>query len=251
MRVLLFIPCLTDAFAPRAGIAVVRVLEHFGCRVEFPPGQTCCGQPLFNNGLTAEARELARRMVEQFAGDAWVVTPSGSCAAMIHEHFARLLADEADLAGPAADLARRTREFCEFLVNELRVDLRGCRLPQPLRVTYHAPCHLRAIGVRDEPQRLLHRIGGVELAPLQRAGDCCGFGGLFATKMPEISVAMGRDKLADAQATGAAAVVSNEAGCTLHLDGLCRRAGTPMRFVSAAELIAEGLGLLPPMGATA
>lgn len=246
MRVLLFIPCLTDAFATRAGIAVVRVLEHLGCEVEFPAGQTCCGQPLSNNGLTAEARELARRMVELFAGDVWVVTPSGSCAAMIHERFARLLADEADLAGPAAGLARRTREFCEFLVNELRAELRGCRLPRPLRATYHAPCHLRAIGVRDEPLRLLRQIEGLELAPLQRAADCCGFGGLFATKMPEISVAMGRDKLADAQATGAAVVVSNEAGCTLHLDGLARRAGTPLRFVTVAELIAEGLGLLAP-----
>ncbi len=244
MRVSLFITCLADTFYPRAGIALVKVLERLGCEVVFPAAQTCCGQPMYNNGFHAEAATLARRMIDVFEGEDPVVTPSGSCAAMIHDYYPTLLADDAAYARAAKALAARTFEFTQFLTQQLKVDLKAMGAHWPGRVTYHYSCHLRGIGVTDQTPRLLAQIDDIEYTPLPKAEQCCGFGGTFATKFPQISGSMVRDKVACIEQTGTDVVVCNDAGCTMNISGACRRHGKPVRFISLAEIIAESLGLL-------
>jgi len=244
MRMSLFITCLCDAYTPRAGVAVVKVLEHLGCTVDFPQSQTCCGQPMFNNGYEHDARALAARMIRAFADSEYVVTPSGSCAAMIREHYPHLFHGDPALAGKARALAARTFEFSEFLIRILKPDLRALGARWPGRVTWHFSCHLRALGISDEPARLLRQVEGLELVPLDKAEQCCGFGGTFAIAYPQVSGAMARDKGACIRGTGAPTVVSGEPGCTMNLAGTCRREGIPADFKSFAEIIAESLGLL-------
>jgi len=251
MNVALFITCLTDNFYPRAGIAAVKVLERLGCTVSFPQAQTCCGQPMYNNGFHPEARALARRMIRIFAGAPYVVTPSASCAAMLRESYPHLLLGDPS----AAALAARTYEFAEFLARVLKPDLRALGASWPGQVTYHPSCHHRALGPDDHAQALMRQIDGLTLIPLDKAEQCCGFGGLFAVKYPDISGAMARDKAACILATGAPTAVCNDAGCTMNIAGACRRIGSsggdqgrnaPLpRFTTLAEIIAESLGLLP------
>ncbi len=245
MRVSLFITCLGDSYFPRAGIAAVKVLERLGCTVDFPAGQTCCGQPMHNNGFAPEARALAARMIRIFAASEQVVTVSGSCASMVREHYPVILADGPDAARARA-LAEKTFEFGEFLVNVLKVDLARHGVRWTGRATYHYSCHLRGIGVTSETPRLLRQIEGLDLAPLENAEQCCGFGGTFSTKYDEISAAMARDKAAAIRASGAGTVVSSEPGCTMNIAGACRRAGHTVDFRSLPEIIAEGMGLLEP-----
>lgn len=244
MQVSLFITCLGDSYYPRAGIAAVKVLEHLGCRVDFPAAQTCCGQPMFNNGMPEEARKLAARMIRVFEGSEHIVTVSGSCAAMIRDYYPGLFEHDETLRAAAAAFAARTFEFAEFLVKVLRVDLAalGCRWPG--RVTYHYSCHLRGLGLTDEAVRLLRQIGGVDFVPLDNSEQCCGFGGTFASKYPDISGAMVRDKVAAIRASGASTVVSSEPGCTMNIAGACRRESCSVAVKSLPEIIAEGLGLM-------
>jgi L-lactate dehydrogenase complex protein LldE len=244
VRIALFITCLTDAFYPRAGIATVKVLEHLGHTVEFPSEQTCCGQPMFNNGFRADARDLARRMINLFEPSEAVVTPSGSCAAMIREHYPHLLADdERDLAR-ARSLASRTFEFSELLAKVLQVDLRSLGVEWRGDATAHSACHLRGLGLVGVAEGLLGAVDGLKLVPLEKAEQCCGFGGTFAVKYPEVSGGMVADKTAAIRASGCRTVVCNEAGCGMNIEGACRRAGLPVRMTSIAEIIAEGLGLM-------
>jgi L-lactate dehydrogenase complex protein LldE len=242
--VALFATCLTDQFYPRAGIAVVEVLERLGCRVSFPERQTCCGQPQWNNGYRAEARGLARRMIEVFEGAAHVVTPSGSCAAMVREAYPLLFEGDAAWLPRARALADRTYEFVEFLAKVLGLDPRAEGIAWRGVATYHYSCHLRGIGITDEAERLLERIEGLEYRRLHGLEDCCGFGGTFAVKYPWISGAMTREKVEAIAQTGASVVVSNDAGCTMTLSGACRREGVEVRFLTLAEILAEGMGLL-------
>lgn len=251
MRVSLFITCLGESFYPRAGIALVKVLEHLGCTVDFPEAQTCCGQPMHNNGFAPEARALAARMIRIFAGPQPVITVSGSCASMIREHYPAIFADDPDLAAAARDLADRTFEFAEFLVKVLKVDLAAMGAQRPGRATYHYSCHLRGIGLANETPQLLRQIRGLEFIPLQSPEQCCGFGGTFAAKYDDISAAMARDKAADIASTGADTAVCNEPGCAMNIAGTCRRAGRRVNLRSLPEVIAESLGLLPAAGADA
>ncbi len=241
----LFVTCLTDTFFPQVGVALVRVLRHFGCRVEFPPGQTCCGQPALNSGFRAEAADLARRMIALFEPFPHVVTPSASCAATVR-HFPELLADDPRWAGRAQRLVARTSEFTCFLRHELNVSLAELLRPlahRPDPITYHYPCHAR--GVYDHERLRGDLAGGLDrrltLPPL--ADECCGFGGMFSVDFPGVSGAMLRDKLDALTASGATQVVCNEAGCTLHLSGGAHRRALPLRFVHVAELMAEALDL--------
>jgi L-lactate dehydrogenase complex protein LldE len=245
VKVALFITCLTDAYFPRAGIAVVKVLEHLGHTVEFPAAQTCCGQPMFNNGFTSDARDLARHMIDVFEPYSTVVTPSGSCAAMIREHYPHLFAGDPTTAARAVALAARTYEFSEFLTKVLHVDLRTRGVRWEGDVTSHSACHLRTLGLTGVADDLLRQIPGVHLTPLPNAEPCCGFGGTFAVKYPQISGGMVGEKVASIKATGCRTVVCSEAGCGMNLAGACRRAGSDVRFISLPEIIAEGLGLLP------
>ena len=246
MKVSLFITCLTDTFYPRTGIAVVKVLEHLGCQVEFPQSQTCCGQPLFNNGFEDDARELAKRMASTFEHSECVVTPSGSCAAMIRDYYIDLLGSDPAYRDSVQGLVNKTYEFVEFLVKVLKVDLGQLQVRWPGKVTCHYSCHLRGIGVTDETTLLLQQIEGIEYIPMDNVDQCCGFGGTFAMKYPQISGAMVRDKVECISATGADTVISNDAGCTMNISGACRRQGAAARFKSLAEVIAEGLGLIEP-----
>ncbi|MFD3544265.1 (Fe-S)-binding protein [Streptomyces sp. NPDC058655] len=243
MRVALFVTCVNDVLYPRTGIAVVRLLERLGVTVDFPAGQSCCGQPQYNTGYRRETEPLLRRTARAFAGHAHVVTPSGSCAAMLREHYARIgrraLAEGrgAELADLAADLAPRVYELTEFLVDVLGVSDVGAYFPHT--VTYHPSCHgLRGLGLGDRPRRLLAAVEGLDLVELPGAEECCGFGGTFAVKNPDVSAAMGTDKIRNAAATGAEVVCGADNSCLAHLDGLLRRTGSPQRAVHLAEILA-------------
>lgn len=243
-RVALFVTCLTETFYPRAAIACTLVLEHLGCSVDFPSAQTCCGQPMHNNGLRDEAAALARRMIEVFGDATHVVTPSGSCAAMVH-HFPEVLAGDPLWRERASAMASKTFEFNQFLLDVLRVDTASLGGHWDGDVTYHPACHLRTIGMHARADAPLRGVEGVRILPLENAEQCCGFGGLFALKQPALSGALARDKAAAVAKTGADTLVCNDAGCCMNIEGACRRAGTSVHIRTSAEIIAESLGLLP------
>ncbi|ATZ23316.1 (Fe-S)-binding protein [Streptomyces lavendulae] len=243
MRAALFVTCVNDALYPRTGIAVVRLLERLGVEVDFPAAQSCCGQPQYNTGYRRESEPLLRRTAEAFAGYDHVVTPSGSCAAMIREQYPRIGRKAAEegrgstLAALADDLVPRVRELTEFLVDVLGVTDVGAYFPHT--VTYHPSCHgLRSLGLGDRPRRLLAAVKGLELVELPGAAECCGFGGTFALKNPDVSAAMGADKIRAARATGAEVLCGADNSCLAHLDGTLRRAGEPLRTLHLAEILA-------------
>jgi L-lactate dehydrogenase complex protein LldE len=251
MKVDLFIPCFVDQMTPQVGLAVASVLERLGHVVEFRPAQTCCGQPSFNAGYWDEARAVAIRALEVFAGAEAVVGPSGSCVAMMRVFYPQLLAGTPHEA-EALDLAARTFEFAEFLVRRLGVTDVGARFPH--RVTYHDGCHgLRELRIREEPRLLLRAVRDLELVECDEPDSCCGFGGLFSVKFPMISTAMAEVKGGSLARTGCDYIVSSDPSCQLQLDGwLSRNAaaqgtaaqatGTPPRTIHLAEVLAGASG---------
>lgn len=241
--VALFITCLNDQFYPHVGVAVTKVLEHFGCRVHFPDAQTCCGQPFFNNGFHPEAAELARRFIQVFEPYEYIVTPSASCCGMVREHFHELLAGDAAWEHGLERVTSRIYEFVEFLNMVLKVDLSRFSLPRPQTVTYHYTCHQRGIGLTDQAENLLRQIGNVNFVPQEKADQCCGFGGTFAVKYPAISGAIVKDKAGCIAATQAQVTVCNDAGCAMNIAGMCRRLGVETQVKHIAELIAGAMGL--------
>jgi L-lactate dehydrogenase complex protein LldE len=230
------VTCLGDALFPDVGLATVRLLRRLGIEVDFPQAQTCCGQPHFNSGYHDLARDLARHTIAAFVNAQTVVTPSGSCAAMVKLEYPELLHGDLVWHARAEDLARRTFELSDFLVNVLKVEDVGARFEG--RVTYHMACHLRGLGVRLEPEKLLHNVKGLELVPLERCDECCGFGGSFAVRYPGISGAMVADKAALIEKTGAVAVVATDAGCLMNIGGCLRRRGSKVRTLHLAEVLA-------------
>jgi len=240
-HVALFITCLTDQFYPHVGVAVTKILEHYGCKVSFPKQQTCCGQPFFNNGFHPEARELAKRFVEVFEPYEYVVTPSGSCCAMVREQFPELLKGDHAWEHGMEQVAHRTFEFVEFLDRVLKVDLSALSLPAKDSITYHYTCHLRGIGIKDQGVRLLQQMGNVDFRAMEKTDQCCGFGGTFAVKYPAISGAIVEDKVNCIAETKAQTVVCNDAGCTMNIAGMCHRRGVPVRVKHFAELMADAL----------
>ncbi|GGL38811.1 (Fe-S)-binding protein [Phycicoccus endophyticus] len=239
MRVAVMATCLGDALFPEVPRATVRLLRRLGVEVEVPPEQTCCGQPMVNTGYLEEAVPLVRRTVEAFAGVDAVVVPSGSCAGSVrHQH--RLVAQRAGdgaLQEAVADLAPRTYELSELLVDVLGVTDVGASFPH--RVTYHPTCHsLRMLGVGDRPWRLLSAVAGIDLVALPQAGECCGFGGTFAVKNAEVSVAMGADKARHVRETGAEVLVAGDASCLMHVGGLLSRQRAGVRTMHLAEVLA-------------
>lgn len=240
MRVALFVTCLVDQFFPHVGVATVRLLRHLGVEVDFPPGQTCCGQLAFNAGFPAEARALARRMVKIFASAEAVVAPSGSCVAMVRQHFPELLQGNADWHRRAQELASKTYEFSEFLVQRLGREELGARLSA--RVTYHDSCQAqRGLYLAEEPRRLLRAVDGLTLVELADRELCCGFGGTFAVDFAEVSGVLGAEKVNAIEGTGADYVVSTDCSCLLHLAGILRRRGSRVRPLHLAELLAQGV----------
>ena len=241
--VALFVTCLTDQFYPHVGIAVTKILERFDCRVRFPEAQTCCGQPFFNNGYHDESRVLAKRLIEIFEPYEYVVTPSGSCAAMLREQYDHLLKDDPAWAGPMHKLAAKTYEFVEFLDKVLKVDFSQFKLPGEESIAYHYTCHLRGIGIKDEGVRMLKQIGNVDFRPMEKTDQCCGFGGTFAVKYPAISGAIVEDKVNCIAATQAKTLVCNDAGCSMNISGMCHREGVDVTTKHLAELMAEAMGI--------
>ena len=242
-NVALFITCLTDQFYPHVGVAVTKILEHFGCKVCFPRSQTCCGQPFFNNGFHPEARELAKKFIEVFERYDYIVTPSGSCCAMVREQFHQLLAGDHAWEHGMHHVTSRTYEFVEFLDKVLKVDFSKFNLPKNESITYHYTCHLRGIGVKDEGVKLLRQIGNVDFRPLEKTDQCCGFGGTFAVKYPAISGAIVEDKANCIAATGASTLICNDAGCTMNISGMLHRRAADTQVKHIAELMAEAMGI--------
>ncbi|MEE1927159.1 (Fe-S)-binding protein [Streptomyces sp. TRM 70351] len=247
MRVALFLTCVNDTLYPDTGRAVVRLLARLGVDVDFPAAQTCCGQAHYNTGYRHQAEPLARRFAEVFDGYEAVVTPSGSCAAMVREMYPRM-GERARAEGRGGSLARAvapvvaaTYELTEFLVDVLGVIDVGAYYPH--RVTYHPTCHgLRSLGLGDRPRRLLEAVRGLELAELPGAEECCGFGGTFAVKNPDVSASMGADKAGQAAATGAEVLCAADNSCLMHLAGTMTRQRTPVRAVHIAEILAHTEG---------
>ena len=242
----LFIPCYLDQCYPHVGMAVVELLERFDVVVEFPFEQTCCGQPMTNTGCTADARPLAEKFLSIFKDFDYVVCPSGSCTAMVRNHYDELLGEHPDLE----ELKSKTFELCEFLTDVIQVKQVQGRFPH--RVGLHQSCHgLRELRLAKsselvvEPfskvRSLLFALEGIELVDLTRVDECCGFGGTFAVSEEAISCMMGNDRIRDHQQSGAQVITGVDMSCLMHLDGLIRRQNKPIRVMHIAELILESM----------
>jgi L-lactate dehydrogenase complex protein LldE len=226
----LFVTCIVDQVFPQVGIAMTEVLERLGYRVDFPAAQTCCGQPAFNSGYPEEARSVARHFLDVFRDAEYVVVPSGSCTSMIAHHYA-------DIFGKAPELAPRVWEFSRFLLEVAKVDDVGARFNGA--VTYHDSCHaLRELHIKDGPRRLLSKVRGLTLREMETAEECCGFGGTFSVKFPEVSGGMARTKIESILKTEAGTVVSIDSSCLMQIQGVIDRARLPIRTMHLAEVLA-------------
>lgn len=238
MKVGLFVTCLVDLMRPRIGFAALRLLEEAGCEVIVPMTQTCCGQPAFNSGDRRSARKLAAKLIGEFEGVDYVVTPSGSCGGMIRKHFPGLFENDAELSRRADALAGRTFELTDFLVSVLRVD----HVPGIFRgsVTYHDSCSgLRELGVKAQPRALLALMPGVTIVEMGEPEACCGFGGMFSVKFGDVSAHIAGRKCDDIRSSAADAVVLGDLGCMLNIEGRLRRMGDERtRVLHVAEVLA-------------
>ena len=246
----LFVTCLVDLYRPSVGFAAIRLLEPAGCQVEVPRAQTCCGQPAYNSGDRATARDLAMGILDAFGGYDFVVAPSGSCAGMLKAHLPHLFEDDPNLRARADRLAERTYELTSFLV-----DVRGFSARpvanRPGAVTYHDSCSgLRELGVKAQPRKLLAEIG-VTVTEMAEPEICCGFGGTFCVKYPEISARMVTDKTRDIAATKADTVLAGDLGCLLNIAGRLHREGVQVEARHIAEVLVEGGTDVPPIGGVA
>ncbi|MBD3009069.1 MULTISPECIES: (Fe-S)-binding protein [unclassified Streptomyces] len=247
MRVALFITCVNDTLYPRTGQAVVTLLRRLGVEVGFPEAQSCCGQPQFNTGYRHETEPLLRRYATAFRDYEYVVTPSGSCAAMVRDNYPRIGAKAAaegrgqELADAASEAVPKTYELTEFLTDVLKVTDVGAYYPHT--VTYHPTCHgLRMLKLGDRPRSLLAAVKGLNLVELPGAEECCGFGGTFAVKNAAVSAAMGADKARNITATGAEAVCTLDNSCQMHIGGTLARQGSTVRPIHLAEILASTEG---------
>ncbi|MBX5494413.1 MAG: (Fe-S)-binding protein [Bryobacteraceae bacterium] len=237
-RVALFVTCIVDQLFPRVGLAMADVLERIGCEVDFPEAQTCCGQPAFNSGYRAEARDVARHFLSVFEQAEYIVVPSGSCTSMISHHYAELFRKEPEWLDRARAVGSRVVEFSTFLTEVVKVEDVGARLDAV--VTYHDSCHaLRELSVKSGPRRLLGRVRGLTLKEMDRAEECCGFGGTFSVKFAETSGGMVRTKVDSILRTGAEIVVSIDSSCLMQLQGALARANAPVRTMHLAEVLAS------------
>lgn len=237
-RVTLFVTCLVDLFFPDIGAATVKLLRDQGLEVDVPRAQTCCGQPAFNSGYWEAARAAARHFLHVFEPtQGYIVTPSGSCALMVKHEYHALFDAEPETHARLEAVAERVLELSTFLVDVLGVEDVGAAYDG--RVTYHASCHLtRGLGVAEPPHKLLRAVDGLEHAQMPDADRCCGFGGTFAIKMPDVSNAMVEDKIASIRATGADTLVACDAGCLMHIHGAMRRSGACPKVYHLAQLLA-------------
>lgn len=237
----LFVTCMVDMIYPATGVSVVRILEHLGIEVRFPMGQTCCGQPAFNSGFWDDARGVAKQFLTAFADAKVIVCPSGSCAAMVRHYYPELFRDDTEWRMRAARAADITWEFTEYLVDGLGVTDLGLKLP-PTKVAFHHACHgLRVLHLGQQAIELAQAVEGVTVNPLQGDDECCGFGGTFAVKLPEISSAMLDEKVRNIEAADASLIVTGDASCLTQMNGGLSRKNSGRRVVHIADLLAQGL----------
>jgi L-lactate dehydrogenase complex protein LldE len=230
-RVSIFVTCIVDQVFPQVGLAMAGVLERLGYEVDFPEAQTCCGQPAFNSGYREEARKVGEHFLRVFSDAKYIVVPSGSCSAMIGHHYDGLVEGAETLHG-------HVFEFSQFLTEVAKVEDVGARFEG--LVTYHDSCHaLRELGVHSGPRRLLSHVQGLTLREMDAAQECCGFGGTFSVKFPEVSGGMARTKIDSIARTGAGTVVSIDSSCLMQLQGAISRAGLPIRTMHLAEVLAS------------
>src|SRR5487761_1985126 len=248
VRVALFVTCLVDLYRPTVGFAAVKLLEAAGCAVTVPAAQSCCGQPGYNSGDRADAKAIAHQVIDAFSGFDYVVVPSGSCAGMIKLHYPALFAADPAMLSSARDLAARTHELVAFLADIIGFAGIGARYDGV--ATYHDACSgLRELGVKEQPRRLLRAVAGLSLAEMAQPEPCCGFGGTFCVKYPEISVRMVSDKTRDIVASGAGTVLAGDLGCLLNIAGRLKREGHAVAVRHIAEVLAGMDGDLPAIGA--
>lgn len=241
MKVSLFITCLVDQLSPEVGMAMFRLLTRLGVDVTFNPDQTCCGQPAFNTGYHPEARSVAQQMLNLFARELdsvdYIVAPSGSCVTMVKKYYPELFADDAEMKKLAESVGPRLYELSQFLVEVLETEDVGAAFEG--RVTYHDSCHLlRELGVSRPPRQLISAIRGVEFVELDDADVCCGFGGTFSVKYPEISSAIAAEKITNIERSGADTVIACDASCLMQINGMLSRKGSAVRTLHLAELLA-------------
>jgi len=241
VRVALFAPCYVDLINPEVGVGVVRVLRKLGVEVVYPEGQTCCGQPAFNSGFFDEARGVARHFLDVFEKERWdyVVCPSGSCATMVSHYYPFIFKDLPEDRERSEALGHHVREFSDFLVNVLGVTDLGAHYEG--RAVFHTGCHQRReLGVLNEPLELLRNVSGLDLLEWENEELCCGFGGTFSVKMPDVSTAMADEKIAALERSGADTIVSCDSSCLMHLGGRLRRTGHDTRVLHLAQLLDPG-----------
>lgn len=246
-RVALFVTCLVDLYRPSVGFAAIKLLEAAGCRVEVPEAQTCCGQPAYNTGDRTTARDLARNVVDAFLPYDHVVVPSGSCGGMIAHHYPGLFEDDPQYRGKAEALAAKTHELVSFLADVMGVE--GVAARYDGLVTYHDSCSgLRELGIKAQPRRLLGSVEGLVLKEMADPEICCGFGGTFCVKYPDISTRMVGDKAQDVLATGADTLLAGDMGCLLNMAGRLKREGAAVKVRHVAEVLAGVTQDAAPIG---
>ncbi|ABF41723.1 protein of unknown function DUF224 [Candidatus Koribacter versatilis Ellin345] len=237
MKVALFVPCFVDQLQPQVGVDTVKVLRRIGCEVLYPEDQTCCGQPGFNTGQWDAARPCAERFVRVFRDFEWIVCPSGSCTSMVRTHYPELL-KASRWNDDVVAVGKRVFELSQFLVKVANVTDVGAEFPHT--VTYHASCHAtRELGIYDEPIALLKNVAGLELREMPNENECCGFGGMFATKFGMVSAAMGDVKAGNVEATGAQYVTAVDPSCLMHLDGVLRFKNRTPKAIHIASILAS------------
>jgi L-lactate dehydrogenase complex protein LldE len=236
-RVGLFVTCLVDLFRPTVGFASVKLLEDAGCEVEVPMAQTCCGQPAYNSGDRSDTIEIAKNTIETFEGYDYVVAPSGSCAGMLKKHYPGLFKGDAHWEARAAAFSARVHELVSFLVDVMGV--KDVAVAHAGSVTYHDSCSgLRELGIREQPRRLLSSIAGLKLQEMRDADTCCGFGGTFCVKYPDISNRIVEEKTANIRATGAETLLAGDLGCLMNMAGKLQRQGADVKVRHVAEVLA-------------
>jgi len=239
MKVSLFATCLTNAFYPDVDLTMAKILTRLGHTIDVPEGQACCGQIAFNSGYIDDAREVARTLIDSFERSETVVSPSGSCVAMIHHYYPFLFEKEPAYLKKAQDLIKKSFEFTQFVVDVLKQPDLGAKYP--VKATYHPSCHAtRLLGVDEAPLKLLAHVQGLELLPLPEAHLCCGFGGTFSVKMPKISEAMVAEKAQHVLASGADLLLGIDMGCLMNISGYLEKIKKPVKTMHIIQLLGEG-----------
>ena len=245
-RVGLFVTCLIDLYRPNVGFAAVKLLEEAGYRVEVPEAQTCCGQPAFNNGDFGSSREIAKQVIEAFANYDYIVGASGSCIGTIKTHYPDLFKDDPDWLAKAQSLSQKTFELTSFLTDVAGVESVDTRFDAD--ITYHDSCSgLRELGIKQQPRKLLNSVSGLHISEMQNSETCCGFGGTFCIKFPQISTRLVSDKIDNIENTRTPVLLGGDLGCLLNISGRLKRLGSPVRVYHVAEVLA-GMADIPAIG---